>query len=99
MEISFTRVRVLRLLSVLMIVMGFVFKPLVRIVGKPYIPCCDIEKLIDGLINNWLIELNWIELKIFIDTLKQTLAGARASVQCKKREIICKNAIKFSYKH
>lgn len=47
MEISFTRVRVFLLLSVLMIVMGFVFKPLVRIVEKPYIPCCDIKKLID----------------------------------------------------
>ena len=33
--------------SVLMIVMGFIFKPLVRIVEKPYIPCCDIKKLID----------------------------------------------------
>ena len=33
------------------------------------------------------------------DRLKQTLAGTRASVQCKKREIIYKNAIQFSYKH
>jgi len=46
-KLSFTRVRVFLLLSVLMIVMGFVFKPLVRIVGKPYIPYCDIKKLID----------------------------------------------------
>lgn len=43
MEISFTRVRVFPLLSVLMIVLGFVFKPLVRIVGKPYIHAVTLE--------------------------------------------------------
>lgn len=43
MEISFTRVRVFLLLSVLMIVMGFVFKPLVRIVGKPYIHAVTLK--------------------------------------------------------
>ena len=43
MEISFTRVRVFPLLSVLMIVLGFVFKPLVRIVGKPYIHAVTLK--------------------------------------------------------
>lgn len=43
-EISFTRVRVFLLLSVLMIVMGFVFKPLVGIVGKPYIHAVTLKK-------------------------------------------------------
>ena len=76
-EISFTRVRVFLLLSVLMIVMGFVFKPLVGIVGKPYIHAVTLKK------TNWLIdwiELNSVQLNIFVDRLKQTLAGTRASV-------------------
>ena len=32
-----------------------------------------------------------IELKIFIDKLKQALAGTSASLQCNKREVIYKN--------